>query len=641
MLPLSVELKWELPPIMKTEIPFPPTVFKIHRAVDASGSFDLLDITAGMAYVDKDVEATRTYSYFVTTVWILNDTLKEESASSDTISVTIQPYERVTGTITGTVTDSISGAPLRDARVMFFRHGPPPYPTVYYFAVPQTSTDSLGHYEAAVDTGTYFIECFPPPWEILSMSPLPGHKIEWYKDASDPSHATPVYVAENAKVEIDFDLVRYTPPATALVRGNVSDSLGNPLKGALVVLMHTVQAMVQASVLSTDANVDVGEMATVDGLGCIRGIAWKGLTDSLGNFEATVLAGRSYTALAVKKGFIPQYYDHKDTPAEATIIHVDGNVDGIDFNLNPLRPPPLFSISGSVLDSTGVHVQSRIIIFPLRPNTAALRPRFGYTDSLGFFTLTNIPAGNYLTFAIPFGKYAPAFYKAGAFGVRRWKDADTVKVHADVTGIDIGVVWIHCHGIATLSGVVRSSGVGLDAVSVFAVDASGEVVGYGLTDDSGAYEITNLSEGQITLVVDREGYEPAQQDMNVGATDYMLTRDFALSAVITGTGGGSTEAPVEYTLRQNYPNPFNPSTAIRYSLAAPGLVKLRVYNLLGQEVATLVDGQMTVGEHTTVWNGRDAHGMSVASGIYFYRLEASAAAGGEKFSSMRKMVLVR
>ncbi len=78
--------------------------------------------------------------------------------------------------------------------------------------------------------------------------------------------------------------------------------------------------------------------------------------------------------------------------------------------------------------------------------------------------------------------------------------------------------------------------------------------------------------------------------------------------------------PVEASLDGNYPNPFNPSTTIRYAIPADGLVSLKIYNTLGQEVATLFDGFQTAGYHSATWNGRNATGNTVSSGVYLSRL---------------------
>ena len=82
--------------------------------------------------------------------------------------------------------------------------------------------------------------------------------------------------------------------------------------------------------------------------------------------------------------------------------------------------------------------------------------------------------------------------------------------------------------------------------------------------------------------------------------------------------------PVQTALKGSYPNPFNPSTTIRYTLADDGPVSLRVYDMLGQQVATLVDGFEKSGDHSAVWNGVNNLGQPVASGLYFCRLSAGA-----------------
>lgn len=93
--------------------------------------------------------------------------------------------------------------------------------------------------------------------------------------------------------------------------------------------------------------------------------------------------------------------------------------------------------------------------------------------------------------------------------------------------------------------------------------------------------------------------------------------------------------PVAFSLAQNYPNPFNPTTTIEYSLPKNGQVILKVYNLLGQNVCTLVDEVQKKGFHTVIWDGKNAHGVPVPSGIYFCRLEFM-----DKVA-VRKMVLAR
>lgn len=93
-------------------------------------------------------------------------------------------------------------------------------------------------------------------------------------------------------------------------------------------------------------------------------------------------------------------------------------------------------------------------------------------------------------------------------------------------------------------------------------------------------------------------------------------------------------APRAFGLSQNYPNPFNPSTKIEYSLAKAGMVSLRVYNVLGQEVATLVNDRQEAGSYTVSFNSGNGS-LSLSSGVYFYRLQA-----GSSVSTM-KLVLMK
>ena len=109
--------------------------------------------------------------------------------------------------------------------------------------------------------------------------------------------------------------------------------------------------------------------------------------------------------------------------------------------------------------------------------------------------------------------------------------------------------------------------------------------------------------------------------------------NYTTGAILSTTAvspGANAEIPAKFSLAQNYPNPFNPATKIDFALPAASPVRLSVYNMLGQEVATLVNGTVTAGSHTVSFDG-----SRLASGIYFYRLVA-----GSYVSTMR-MILVK
>ena len=126
-------------------------------------------------------------------------------------------------------------------------------------------------------------------------------------------------------------------------------------------------------------------------------------------------------------------------------------------------------------------------------------------------------------------------------------------------------------------------------------------------------------------------------DHNAGSPG--LLRNWGMIAslsLLTGIADVTeNDLPRRYRLEANYPNPFNPATVISYQLSVVSDVKLTIYNLLGEKVATLVDARQNAGRHQVRWDGRDRSGRPVSSGVYIYRLKAG------EFQQSRKMILLR
>ena len=134
-----------------------------------------------------------------------------------------------------------------------------------------------------------------------------------------------------------------------------------------------------------------------------------------------------------------------------------------------------------------------------------------------------------------------------------------------------------------------------------------------------------------TIVFTATGYEP--DTLEVTLTYGNTTCIDVEMMVDQTTDAGKTPSRTE--LFANQPNPFNPSTTIRYSLEAAVAVRLLVYDTTGRRVRSLVDGSESAGEHSIAFDGRDDRGHSLASGVYFYRLEAGSVV------KTRKMVLLK
>lgn len=101
--------------------------------------------------------------------------------------------------------------------------------------------------------------------------------------------------------------------------------------------------------------------------------------------------------------------------------------------------------------------------------------------------------------------------------------------------------------------------------------------------------------------------------------------------VATGVEKVSSKVPASFELNQNYPNPFNPSTSISFSIAKSSRVSLIVFNLLGQEVATLMDGPQSAGSYKVTFDA-----SKLASGVYLYRLSTS-----DGIFAAKKMLLLK
>jgi len=132
-------------------------------------------------------------------------------------------------------------------------------------------------------------------------------------------------------------------------------------------------------------------------------------------------------------------------------------------------------------------------------------------------------------------------------------------------------------------------------------------------------------------------YEFVDKEVVSGRTYFYKLEDINLNGIRTQHEPISVTVsqPAEFSLVQNYPNPFNPATRIRYQLPEAAEVRLSIFNLLGQEIKTLVQKSQPAGYYTVVWDGTDHAGAAVASGIYLYRIAAG------KHLQTRRMVLLK
>jgi len=150
------------------------------------------------------------------------------------------------------------------------------------------------------------------------------------------------------------------------------------------------------------------------------------------------------------------------------------------------------------------------------------------------------------------------------------------------------------------------------------VDQSGTVVDVINTTSSNPFILTAPSEGTYLV---NAGYK----NPNPRAWDSM-----SVFISLTGVGDNNTEPMLTYKLYNNYPNPFNPSTKIKYSVAENTFVSLKIYDVAGSEVATVVNREQTAGEYEVDFNA-----VNLTSGVYIYKLNAGS------FVETKKMILMK
>lgn len=141
-----------------------------------------------------------------------------------------------------------------------------------------------------------------------------------------------------------------------------------------------------------------------------------------------------------------------------------------------------------------------------------------------------------------------------------------------------------------------------------------------------AIEFNPTTSGEMTYPLVIETSVPSEIQLTLKGTGVNLT---------TGVSSDNDKLPETFELSQNFPNPFNPMTEISFQLLRSDKVTFKIYNLLGQEIRTLADGQFAAGIHTVRWNGKDNSGNRVTSGIFIYRIHT------DSFSQIKKMLLVK
>ena len=374
------------------------------------------------------------------------------------------------------------------------------------------------------------------------------------------------------------------------------------------------------------------------------------VTDSNGDYTVDVFEG-TYLLFAYKTGYEVLFFNQVATIFDATpvIVTADNlNVTGIDFSL-PAEGTGTNSISGFVYDSdTGTPVPD-VYVYALpistggNDNSPLMKNgvpsgdgEILKTDNNGAYTLGKLRNGVY-TLLFYRADYVSVFY-GNTFS---WETANVLNLtgNTNLTDININLVKMDGFGGEIVGSVFTSGNIysptNILSSSLISVrNNSDDVVATAITDYKGEYIVPSVINGTYTVKASHIGYVTTEysQPVKIDLSNDPIVNgiDIGVESSPSSVPGNDRQIPESFNLYQNYPNPFNPTTKIEFDLPKAENVSLKVYDVLGKEVAVLVNKFMRAGNHSVEFDA-----SKFTSGIYFYELNAGS------FHHMKKMILLK
>ena len=487
-----------------------------------------------------------------------------------------------------------------------------------------TLSDAFGRYLfPSVNPGTYLLRV--QPRDNLFAD-------QWYDRAQRIEDATPIVVPESATLTINVTLLaRDTLSDRFRLSGTVRDSAGSPLRHAAVVIFRARQ--------HDDRDNSGFNFEGLDDHDRDQRLETVVFTDSAGRYRALLRSGR-YVLMAFKSGFERQFGDHKASILEADRLRLISDTSGIDFDLQRAAAAT-GSIAGTITAAgTPTPVTAHVLGFHRSSPNGRFTGfiRHTTTDSLGRYTLAALRSGFSIVLAIPQGDFLPTFYDTSG-GTVPLANAFPVPVGSSaVIGIDIGVQPDTISGMNRVRGTVLYNGQPLAGVPVYAgAQNTQRILGAAVSERYGRYVIVGLHPGTYRLQATKPGFTSTTTSplalLQQGGLPSTVTQTITL--VASPLSVEESNLPTEFSLSQNFPNPFNPSTRISFVVRRAGFVSLKVFDVAGREVGTLMNGAVRAGSYDVEFR---AEGR--ASGTHFYRLTFTPT-GGHASSSVRKMLLLR
>ena len=457
-----------------------------------------------------------------------------------------------------------------------------------------TYTDVSGNYSVQVDKDFYYI------YAKISYNAgcVMTYRVKYYDNKYSLSEADLVEVNNNIS-DIDFNfpvLIKGT------ISGTVKDAVTQQPLSNTVIEFYTAEVLADSNVVYTDQN---------------------------GNYTIGVFEGNYILNTFRFFGYYyRQYYKEAYNPFDATPITVSQdnlNVTGIDFYLT--SPEPGSNIIRGYVRDEAFYSLSNVEVYAI--------PLF---EGNWIAAKTNF-FGEYILRDIKNGEYILLFYKEGFISqyynnVYQWEDAFVFNLTGsqNITTSDVYLDSLDSFGGEILGNVSTNSGSCLSATLLSAVNSSGKVVSSILSCYNGNYIIPFLENGTYKIKASKIGYASCEysEEVQIDLINNPVANGINITINLTDIEKDKNKIPEFFELIQNYPNPFNPSTKISYSIPERSNVSLKVFDLLGSEVAELIDNSMETGNYNIEFDV-----SNLPSGVYFYQLKAG------DFIDTKKMLLLK
>ncbi|NOY07165.1 MAG: T9SS type A sorting domain-containing protein [Chlorobi bacterium] len=447
---------------------------------------------------------------------------------------------------------------------------------------PVVRSDENGRFRFdQLEAGSYLLVAKP------FIQPYP---VTWWQNAATAREADIVHVSPGGIVEANFKLRKALAPEAVQIDGTVTDAKGTPVP----------KAQIRAVILASS-------IAPV----CIK-LAY---TDEAGKYSLKVPAGVTFILAAWSEGYQLKFYPDANSLMDAVKLKFDKDARDLNFQLDELRKQGR-PITGRIFNRFGVGVPSLIQVLRLNSGRISVEQSIP-TNHDGTYSgmIESDQPISLLAIPIQLEKYAPAYYSGTPLTALKWSDSRLIPGQAEVLRADIVIPEIRHTGAGMITGkVTDSKGKPIFAASVLAQDDEGIIVGHAFSMDDGSYTLSGIPEGDIKILADYPAYSCRNaHTVRVAYSDRRVVDDMNLilsRQVATGITSGNF-VPMTTELSRNYPNPFNPATQLRVLVSRTEKITLRVIDMYGRTVTTLIDDVLEAGTYTVTFRAEQ-----LSRGVY-------------------------